>query len=48
MGPARQAVYEMVKSKILAFGSAGRARHYKPKSLRAMKDYYEKQKSGGK
>jgi fructose-bisphosphate aldolase class II len=48
MGPARQAVYEMVKSKIFAFGSAGRAKDYKPRSLKAMRDYYEKQKSGGK
>jgi fructose-bisphosphate aldolase class II len=43
LGPARDAVYEMVKSKILAFGSAGCAEDYKPKSLNAIKGYYEKQ-----
>ena len=39
--PARKAVYEMVKGKILAFGSAGRARDYKPVSLQRMKKNYE-------
>jgi len=44
MGPARQAIYEMVKGKILAFGSAGHAKNFKPKSLKTMKNFYEKQK----
>ncbi len=41
--PARQAIYEMVRDKILAFGSAGHANDYRPKSLRRMKNFYEKQ-----
>ena len=44
MGPARDAIYEMVKGKILAFGSAGHAKDFKPKSLRSMKNFYEKNK----
>lgn len=43
LGPARDAVYNMVKSKILAFGSAGKARNIKPKSLKSMQKVYEKQ-----
>lgn len=43
LGPARDAVREMVKGKILAFGSAGHAMDYKPKSLNAVKGFYEKQ-----
>jgi len=39
--PARDAVYNMVKGKILAFGSAGRAKDYKPKTLAQMKKIYE-------
>lgn len=42
LGPARQAIYEMVKSKILAFGSSDHAKDYKPKSLKTIKGYYEK------
>jgi len=42
MGPSRQAIYEMVKGKILAFGSVGHANDFKPKSLKAMKKQYEK------
>ena len=40
--PSREAIYNMVKSKILAFGSAGRSKDYKPKSLKRMKKVYEK------
>ncbi|HOE62938.1 MAG TPA: ketose-bisphosphate aldolase [Candidatus Sumerlaeota bacterium] len=39
--PARDAVYNMVKGKILAFGSAGHAKDYKPKTLAQMKKFYE-------
>lgn len=44
LAPARDAVYNMVKGKILAFGSAGHAKDYKPKTLAQMKKYYEEKK----
>jgi len=42
LGPSREAIYNMVKSKILAFGSAGHSKDYRPKSLRRMKKVYLK------
>ncbi len=39
-GAARQAVYEVVKQKMIDFGSAGHASDYKPMSLEEAKKFY--------
>ena len=41
-GKAREAVYEMVKGKMISFGTAGHAGDYKPATLEDMKKVYEK------
>ncbi len=41
-GAARQAVYEVVKQKMIDFGSAGHASDYKPMSLNDAKKFYSK------
>lgn len=40
-GKAREAVYEMVKGKMVAFGTTGHAGDYKPATLEDMKKVYE-------
>ena len=40
LGPARDAIYEVVKARMIAFGSAGRNGDYEPTSLEAMKAAY--------
>jgi fructose-bisphosphate aldolase, class II len=40
LGPARQASYEVVKARMMAFGTAGHARDYKPVTLEDMKKIY--------
>ena len=44
MGPAREAMYEVVKGKMIAFGSAGHSRDYAPKALEDMKKEYRNKK----
>lgn len=44
LGPARDAVRDLVKSKMIAFGTAGHASDYTPKTLNDMKKLYKKKK----
>lgn len=42
LGPAREAVYEVVKSKMLDFNTAGKMNAVNPKTLAEMKKFYQK------
>lgn len=44
LGPARQALYELIKGKVLDFGQTGHSQDYKPATLKDMADYYKKAK----
>jgi len=41
LGPAREALYEVIKGKMIDFSTAGHAGDYAPKSLDDMKKLYE-------
>ena len=40
LGPARDAIYEVVKARMVAFGSAGRNSDYEPTTIEAMAAVY--------
>jgi len=42
MGPARTALYEVIKGKCIDFGQAGHAKDFKPMTLDDMKTFYAK------
>ena len=44
LGPARDALQKLIASKMRDFGTAGHAKDYKRKTLKAMKTFYAKQK----
>jgi fructose-bisphosphate aldolase class II len=43
LGPAREALYELIKGKMMDFGQAGHGKDYTPKSLEEIKAEYKKQ-----
>ena len=47
LGPARDALYEVIKGKCLDFGQAGHAGDYAPMTLDDMKKIYEGKCGGG-
>ena len=44
LGPARTALYELIKGKVTDFGQAGHAGEYAPKTLEDMKEFYASKK----
>jgi fructose-bisphosphate aldolase class II len=41
LGPARDAIYDVIKSRMIAFGTAGRIKDVRIKSLEEMKKFYK-------